>query len=162
MNNDEVHCWMGTSSKGVGDVEGKAFAGEGAPGWEECPGKNNFSLWWRNWKVNSLLVSIKDNHYGMSRTNIFSFYRMSWKDICSFCWIMPWKVNSVYVHVKCPKLGLKWPGKSTVKIYAFALQSQQCLVPIECHGKMIFSLCRMSWKKMTLSPWKNVQESWQL
>ena len=30
---------METSSKGVGDVEGKAFAGEGAPGWEECPGE---------------------------------------------------------------------------------------------------------------------------
>jgi len=28
------------SSKGVGDVEVKALAGEGAPGWEECPS------WW--------------------------------------------------------------------------------------------------------------------
>ena len=33
---------METSSKGVGDVEGKAFAGEGAPGWEECPGNKYF------------------------------------------------------------------------------------------------------------------------
>ena len=32
----------GTSSKGVGDVDGKAFAGEGAPGWEECPGNKYF------------------------------------------------------------------------------------------------------------------------
>ena len=53
---------METSSKGVGDVEGKALAGEGAPGGEECPaklvfmewpGKSTVSLYGTSCKVNS-------------------------------------------------------------------------------------------------------------
>ena len=57
---------METSSKGVGDVEGKAFAGEGAPGWEECPGEIFLVSIEECWKVISVYVPAKCPRIEMS------------------------------------------------------------------------------------------------
>ena len=57
---------METSSKGVGDVEGKAFAGEGAPGWEECPGEIFLVSSEECWKVISVYVPVKCPRIEMS------------------------------------------------------------------------------------------------